>query len=89
MHVDGLVRTKDDIIKSQVKELFKVHNFDDVIVQTHNVRRRLESLGCFKTIDVYIDTSQGPDSTPEGIEVSLKLSYMRFIVKYQMKNIFY
>lgn len=69
MHVDGLVRTKDDIVKLQVKDLFKARNFDDMIQQTYHVRRRLESLGCFKNIDMFIDTSQGPDSTPDGVEV--------------------
>lgn len=79
VHVDGLMRTKDDIITSQVKELFKAHNFDDVIAKTYNVRRRLEALGCFKNIDVYIDTSQGPDSTPEGVEVTFTVRELRRI----------
>lgn len=69
IHVDGLVRTKDDIVKLQVKDLFKAKNFDDVILHTYSVRRRLESLGCFKNIDTFIDTSKGPDATPDGIEV--------------------
>lgn len=64
------MRTKDDIVKLQVKDLFKAKNFDDVLQHTYNVRRRLESLGCFKNIDTLIDTSRGPDATPDGIEVN-------------------
>ncbi|XP_046742356.1 sorting and assembly machinery component 50 homolog isoform X2 [Diprion similis] len=37
VHIDGLVRTKDDIIKAQVTELFKAKDFQDVIVRAHKV----------------------------------------------------
>ncbi|XP_043476493.1 sorting and assembly machinery component 50 homolog [Leptopilina heterotoma] len=73
VHVDGLVRTKDDIVKLQVKDLFKAKNFDDVILHTYSVRKRLENLGCFKNIDTFIDTSKGPDATPDGIEVTFTI----------------
>lgn len=62
------MRTKDDIVKAQVNELFKAKDFQDVIVRAHKVRGKLESLGCFGNIGVYIDTSNGPGSTPEGVE---------------------
>lgn len=31
---------------------------------------KLNELGCFKNISVFIDTSKGPKSTPDGLEVS-------------------
>jgi len=71
IHVDGLVRTKDDIIKSQVMDLFKAKNFEDVIIRAYKVREKLDALGCFRNIGIYIDTSQGPDATPDGVEVGL------------------
>lgn len=71
IHVDGLVRTKDDIIKSQVMDLFKARNFEDVIIRAYKVRERLDALGCFRNVGIYIDTSQGPDATPDGVEVGL------------------
>ena len=70
VHIDGLIRTKDDIIKAQVTELFHAKDFHDVIQGVNKVRGRLEALGCFKNIGVYIDTSKGPDATPQGVEVS-------------------
>ena len=70
IHIDGLSRTKQDIIKSQIKELFRAQDFQDVIVNAYNTKGKLESLGCFKSIGVYIDTSQGPNATPDGVEVS-------------------
>jgi len=69
--VDGLMRTKDDIIKPQVMDLFKATNFEDVIVRASKVREKLDALGCFRQIGIYVDTSQGPEATPDGVEVGL------------------
>ncbi|GLH12382.1 hypothetical protein R5R35_011696 [Gryllus longicercus] len=80
IHVDGLGRTKDDIIIETVRELFKAQDFQDVIVGAHTVRSRLEALGCFRNIGVFIDTSSGPDSTPEGLEVTFHVHELKRIV---------
>lgn len=69
IHVDGLCRTKDDIIIATVKDLFQAKDFQEVIVGAHKVRGKLEGLGCFRNIGIFIDTSSGPDATPEGLEV--------------------
>lgn len=34
------------------------------------MRQKLDSLGCFRNIAVFIDTSKGANATPEGLEVS-------------------
>lgn len=34
------------------------------------VRRALDSMGCFRDIGVFIDVSSGPGATPEGLEAS-------------------
>lgn len=73
IHVDGLSRTKDDIVKTQVTELFKAKNFEDIITNTLKVHSRLEALGCFKSIWVYIDASRGLGATPEGVEVTFNV----------------
>lgn len=65
------MRTKDDIVKAQVTDLFKARDFQDVIIRAYKVKGKLESLGCFRNIGVYIDTSQGPQATPDGVEVGL------------------
>ena len=69
--MDGLNRTKDDIVIDAVQELFKAKDFQEVVVGAHQIRGKLESLGCFKHIGVFIDTSSGPDATPDGLEVIL------------------
>ncbi|OWR51657.1 Sorting and assembly machinery component 50 protein [Danaus plexippus plexippus] len=73
VHVDGLSRTKDDIIRSTVDDLFYATDFEDVILRAHKVRRALDSMGCFKDIGVYIDVSSGPGATPEGLEVTFQV----------------
>ncbi|XP_029174044.1 sorting and assembly machinery component 50 homolog isoform X2 [Nylanderia fulva] len=80
IHVDGLMRTKDDIIKPQVMDLFKATNFEDVIVRASKVREKLDALGCFRQIGVHIDVSQGPEATPDGVEVTFMVREMRRLV---------
>ncbi|CAK9831700.1 Sorting and assembly machinery component 50 homolog [Anthophora retusa] len=77
VHVDGLIRTKDDIIKAQVTDLFKAKNFYEVILQAYKVRQKLQNLGCFGNVGIFIDTSQGPRATPEGVEVTFIVREMR------------
>ncbi|XP_076663266.1 sorting and assembly machinery component 50 homolog A isoform X2 [Andrena cerasifolii] len=80
VHVDGLMRTKDDIVKAQVTDLFQARDFQDVIIRAYKVKGKLESLGCFRNIGVYIDTSQGPQATPDGVEVTFTVREMRRLV---------
>ncbi|XP_072948573.1 sorting and assembly machinery component 50 homolog A [Epargyreus clarus] len=80
VHVDGLSRTKDDIIRNTVDDLFHATDFEDVIVRAHKVRRALDSMGCFRDIGVYIDVSNGPGSTPEGLEVTFQVKELSRIV---------
>lgn len=88
IHIDGLIRTKDDIIKAQVADLFKAKDFYQVIDQVQRVRTKLETLGCFKRIGITIDTSKGPEATPEGVEVSFFL-FVNLIMLDVNKNILY
>ncbi|XP_028169226.1 sorting and assembly machinery component 50 homolog A isoform X6 [Ostrinia furnacalis] len=80
VHVDGLNRTKDDIIKSTVDELFHATDFEDVIMRAHKVRRALDAMGCFRDIGVFIDVSSGPGATPEGLEVTFQVKELSRIV---------
>lgn len=80
VHVDGLARTKDDVIRSTVGELFHATDFEDVIVRAHKVRRALDAMGCFREIGVIIDVSSGPGATPEGLEVTYQVRELSRIV---------
>ncbi|XP_050316083.1 sorting and assembly machinery component 50 homolog [Anthonomus grandis grandis] len=70
INVDGLGRTKDDIVEDCIQELFKAKDFKEVLLQSLSTRTKLEELGCFKNIGVYIDTSKGPNASPDGLEVT-------------------
>ncbi len=59
IHIDGLARTKDDIVIEQVKDLFKAGTFKEVIEKSSNAKLRLEKLGIFTGVGVFIDTSKG------------------------------
>uniref|UniRef100_A0A6M2CZL0 Putative sorting and assembly machinery component 50 ovary overexpressed n=1 Tax=Rhipicephalus microplus TaxID=6941 RepID=A0A6M2CZL0_RHIMP len=78
--IDGVVRTKDDILKKAVNDLFNAKDFQDVILKTRYVRKQLETLGAFKQISVTIDTSSGPDASPSGLEVTFKVQEVRRLV---------
>jgi len=54
-----------------VTDLFKAKNFEDVVIRAYKVREKLDALGCFRNIGIFIDVSQGPDATPDGVEVGL------------------
>lgn len=44
-----------------------------MLEKSQTVKSQLDSLGCFQNVFVQVDTSSGPDSTPEyGYEVSVK-----------------
>jgi len=77
IHVDGLGRTKEDIIARSLEDLFTAEDFQQVVLKAHEARVRLESLGCFKRIGIFIDTSTGPNSTDEGLEVTFKVEELR------------
>ncbi|XP_013175880.1 PREDICTED: sorting and assembly machinery component 50 homolog A [Papilio xuthus] len=80
VHVDGLSRTKDDIVRSAVDDLFHATDFEDVILRAHKVRKALDAMGCFREIGVYIDVSSGPGATPEGLEVTFNVKELSRIV---------
>ena len=69
VHVDGVGRTKDDLVQATVQPMFEAATLEDVITRTHEARTRLEQLGCFRSVGVFIDTSRGPQATEKGLEV--------------------
>ncbi|XP_064600502.1 sorting and assembly machinery component 50 homolog [Liolophura sinensis] len=75
--IDGLGRTKDDLIVKQVKDIFQADNFQEMIRRTHEVKLRLERLGIFKHVAIFVDTSKGPDAKPNGYEVIFEVQELR------------
>lgn len=70
--IDGLCRTYDDYIQRAISKLFSASNFQDVIIETNNVKDDLMQLGIFKNLKICIDVSKGDGATRNGYEVTFK-----------------
>ncbi|XP_071441957.1 sorting and assembly machinery component 50 homolog A [Hetaerina americana] len=77
--IEGLGRTKDDLLTDKVRELFQAQDFQEVLLGAHKVRSKLEALECFSKVGILIDTSDGPDSTPDGLEVVFQVKELKRI----------
>ena len=44
------------LVMKNVAPLFEVENFEDILLKTKEVSKKLKSLGCFKTVNMLIDT---------------------------------
>jgi len=58
VNVEGLNRTKNDIVMNSVKDLFNVEHFEDLVLRSQEVRGKLQELGCFSKVGIHIDTSK-------------------------------
>ncbi|KAM4670319.1 sorting and assembly machinery component 50 homolog isoform 2-T2 [Amazona ochrocephala] len=77
VHFDGLGRTKDDIIMYEIADVFKAKNLIDVMRKSHEAREKLLCLGIFRQVDVLIDTCQGDDALPNGLDVTFEVTELR------------
>ncbi|XP_046364169.2 sorting and assembly machinery component 50 homolog [Haliotis rufescens] len=73
--VDGLGRTKNDIIVNEVQPIFEANNFQDMVRISHDVKTRFERLGLFKNISISIDTCK--DVKKVGYEVTFGVHELR------------
>ncbi|XP_025829275.1 sorting and assembly machinery component 50 homolog B-like [Agrilus planipennis] len=60
--------------------IYKATDFQEVLIKAHKVRSRLDSLGCFRNIAVFIDTSKGPTASPDGLEITFQVKELRRVV---------
>lgn len=84
VHIDGLERTKDDYVQDCFTDLFSATTFQDVLIAAHRSRLKLEELGCFKNIAVFVDTSKGVGSTPEGLDVGTIFQLTHSSITYKL-----
>uniref|UniRef100_A0A4X1W432 Sorting and assembly machinery component 50 homolog n=2 Tax=Sus scrofa TaxID=9823 RepID=A0A4X1W432_PIG len=77
VHFDGLGRTKDDIIMCEIGDVFKAKNLIEVMRKSHEAREKLLRLGIFRQVDVLIDTCQGDDALPNGLDVTFEVMELR------------
>ncbi|KAJ4937807.1 hypothetical protein JOQ06_002437 [Pogonophryne albipinna] len=77
VHIDGLGRTKDDLLTYEIKEVFRAKNLIDVMRKSHEARQKLLRLGIFRKVEVVIDTSRGDDALPNGLDVTFEVTELR------------
>lgn len=77
IHIDGVCRTKDDIVTKQVRPVFSANNFEDMVKKVEESRLQMQQLGLFKRVGVFIDVSKGANSAPDGYEITYNVQETR------------
>ncbi|XP_041072129.1 sorting and assembly machinery component 50 homolog [Carcharodon carcharias] len=77
VHIDGISRTKDDLLVYEIADVFKAKNLIEVMKKSHEARERLLRLGIFRNVEVLIDTAQGEEALSEGLDVIFEVKEMR------------
>jgi len=79
INVDGLARTKDDIVTKVCGDVFKAGNFAAILQEVLTAKAKMEQgLGLFSEIGVEVDITEDPtDDTNEGLDVTLKVKEPR------------
>ncbi|XP_016118671.1 sorting and assembly machinery component 50 homolog A-like, partial [Sinocyclocheilus grahami] len=77
VHIDGLGRTKEDILTYEVADVFRAKNLIDLMKKSHEARQKLLRLGIFRHVDVVIDTAEGVDALPNGLDVTFEVKELR------------
>jgi len=57
IHVDGLKKSRNELVTTTLEDLFKADTFEDVITKAHLCKLKLERLRVFSNIDVFIDVA--------------------------------
>ncbi|XP_051740814.1 sorting and assembly machinery component 50 homolog A [Ctenopharyngodon idella] len=77
VHIDGLGRTKEDLLTYEIADVFRAKNLIDVMKKSHEARQRLLRLGIFRHVEVVIDTAEGTDALPNGLDVTFEVKELR------------
>lgn len=77
VHIDGLGRTKEDILTYEIADVFHAKNLIDVMKKSHEARQKLLRLGIFRHVEVVIDTAEGADALPNGLDVTFEVKELR------------
>lgn len=75
--IDGLIRTKDDVIIKEVKPVLAAKTFDELVRLTYNAKIKMERLGLFKDVKIFVDVSK--DKKENGYDVLFEVDEFRLI----------
>ncbi|MBZ3877107.1 Sorting and assembly machinery component 50-like protein [Sciurus carolinensis] len=74
VHFDCLGRTRDGIIMCEIGDAFKSRNLIEVMRMTQEACKKLLYLGIFRQVDILIDTSQGDNALPNGLDITFEVT---------------
>uniref|UniRef100_A0A8C6P355 Sorting and assembly machinery component 50 homolog, like n=1 Tax=Nothobranchius furzeri TaxID=105023 RepID=A0A8C6P355_NOTFU len=77
VNIEGLGRTKEDLLGYEISDVFHAKSLIDVMKRAHVARLRLLRLGIFKDVEVLIDTSEGTDALPNGLDVTFEVTEIK------------
>uniref|UniRef100_A0A671NY26 Sorting and assembly machinery component 50 homolog A-like n=1 Tax=Sinocyclocheilus anshuiensis TaxID=1608454 RepID=A0A671NY26_9TELE len=77
VHIDGLGRTKEDILTYEIADVFRAKSLIDVMKKSHEARQRLLRMGIFRHVEVVIDTAEGANALPNGLDVTFEVKELR------------
>ena len=69
VHIDGVNRTDSSLIANQLKNILDAKTFDELLDGANEAKLRLQRLGIFKAVEVFIDISRETDASPDGLDV--------------------
>uniref|UniRef100_A0A4W4GYF1 Bacterial surface antigen (D15) domain-containing protein n=1 Tax=Electrophorus electricus TaxID=8005 RepID=A0A4W4GYF1_ELEEL len=70
-------QNSEDILTYEIADVFQAKNLIDVMKKSHDARQRLLRLGIFRQVEVVIDTSEGEDALPNGLDVTFEVKELR------------
>jgi len=79
INIDGLARTKDDIVTKVCSDVFKAANFAAVLQECLLAKAKMEQgLGLFSEVGVEIDVTDDPnDVSNEGLDITMRVKEPR------------
>jgi len=77
VHVEGLVRTREDVVAASIEPVLKAKHFEELVLASQDARNRLQDLGCFSDVEIHIDTSE--DGGKSDYEVTFAVQELRRI----------
>ena len=54
--IEGVDRTSPELLKETVKSLLECKTYGDLVLGTKLVHKNLKTLGCFKNVDIFLDS---------------------------------
>ncbi|XP_077994209.1 sorting and assembly machinery component 50 homolog A-like [Glandiceps talaboti] len=70
IRIEGLQKTKSDLVAHLVKDVLSATSIEEAIKKSNHARNKMEELGIFKRVNIFIDTSKGPNANPNGLDVT-------------------